>query len=278
MPGLSMNAPPLLELPLDDNLLKVLSSDSRREILRALAERRMTGAELAARLQLGKPAVSEHLKKLVESQLIERFDDDERRWVYYGLTARGRSILEPQRVRFYLVLGVAIVGLLAGIAITLGIVALVGTGGSGLLAAGEGEGHSGSGLAGAADPSDGSGVGLPDVRTAPGENGTGAPTRPARNVVPEGPDQMPDAPAQPETGAALPPSILILGRDDPLPVSLQGRVVLVQSIDARNQTVTLLVPQPGADLNQTLAAAGIALANGTAFAVPAAGIPLGNLV
>src|SRR5688500_14467500 len=50
-----MTAPSLLELPLDDELLKVLASDTRRDILRLLLERRMTGTELATRLDLGKP-------------------------------------------------------------------------------------------------------------------------------------------------------------------------------------------------------------------------------
>ncbi len=116
-----MNAPQVLELPLDDALLKVLSSESRREILRLLAERRMTGAEMAGRLNLGKPAVSEHLKKLTEAGLIERQDDPERRWVYYNLSARGKSILEPQRVRFYLVMAVASLALVLGMALALGI-------------------------------------------------------------------------------------------------------------------------------------------------------------
>ncbi|MES2155050.1 MAG: ArsR family transcriptional regulator [bacterium] len=116
-----MNAPQVLELPLDDSLLKVLSSESRREILRLLSERRMTGAEMAVRLNLGKPAVSEHLKKLTESGLIERMDDPERRWVYYNLSARGKSILEPQRVRFYLVMAVASLALVLGMALALGV-------------------------------------------------------------------------------------------------------------------------------------------------------------
>lgn len=117
---LGMTAPQVLELPLDDALLKVLSSESRREILRLLAERRMTGAEMATRLNLGKPAVSEHLKKLTESGLIERADDPERRWVYYNLSSRGRSILEPQRVRFYLVMAVATLALVLGMVLALG--------------------------------------------------------------------------------------------------------------------------------------------------------------
>ncbi|HET6398615.1 MAG TPA: winged helix-turn-helix domain-containing protein, partial [Candidatus Thermoplasmatota archaeon] len=114
-----MTAPSLLELPLDDELLKVLASDTRRDILRLLLERRMTGTELANRLGLGKPAISEHLKKLSDTDLVVRHDDPERRWVYYTLSTRGKSLLEPQKVRFYLVLGVACVSLVVGVVLAL---------------------------------------------------------------------------------------------------------------------------------------------------------------
>ncbi|MHB8634573.1 MAG: ArsR/SmtB family transcription factor [Thermoplasmatota archaeon] len=121
-----MSSQAMVELPLDDDLFKVLSSDTRREILRLLVERRMTGTELATRLNLGKPAVAEHLKRLADSDLIVRNDDPERRWVYYELSARGRTILEPQRVRFYLVVAVATAAVLVGVILVLGLQILLG--------------------------------------------------------------------------------------------------------------------------------------------------------
>lgn len=160
---LDMNAPQVLELPLDDALLKVLSSESRREILRLLAERRMTGAEMATRLNLGKPAVSEHLKKLIEAGLIERLDDPERRWVYYNLSARGKSILEPQRVRFYLVMAVASLALVVGMALALGLMVFLQHGATGAAPATQ----SGMGGGFAAVGSDASAGQAPSIIQAP---------------------------------------------------------------------------------------------------------------
>lgn len=101
------------ELPMDVDLLKVLASDSRRDILRLLRKRRMTLTELAAALDLKKATVLEHLKKLTDASLIRRIDD-ERLWVYYELTHRGGRIVNPARTRFYLLMGVAAAALVLG--------------------------------------------------------------------------------------------------------------------------------------------------------------------
>lgn len=101
---------------MDGELLKVLASDSRRDILRLLRKRRMTLTELAAALDLKKATVLEHLKKLTDVELVKRIDD-ERLWVYYELTSRGGRVVNPGRTRFYLLMGVAAAALVLGGAI-----------------------------------------------------------------------------------------------------------------------------------------------------------------
>jgi len=274
-----MNAPAVLELPLDDALLKVLSSESRREILRLLRERRMTGAELATRLDLGKPAVAEHLKKLQEAELIERFDDPERRWVYYNLSSRGRGILEPQRVRFYLVMAVAALGLMVGIALALGLVVLMqgNPAGAGAIS------PDGSALGTNAA----SGLGSPDVAasTPVGGQASKQPTStstspsPPQTEVYQGP---PRAPTPVGGTQAIAPSaqamaLLIDPQSVPAPPPTQTApvpMVLVyraQDIDAANHTVqVLLVP-----FNATaLAAANLTEAVQNAAIVPDVGLVL----
>lgn len=109
------------DIPLDPELLKTLASDSRRDILRHLKQRRMTLTELAAALHLGKATVLEHLKKLQESALIVR-REDERLWVYYELTPKGRRLVTPGRTRFFLVMGLtAAAALVVGVLLTLAI-------------------------------------------------------------------------------------------------------------------------------------------------------------
>src|SRR5690349_16862988 len=106
------------DIALDPGLLKTLASDSRRDILRLLKQRRMTLTELATALSLGKATVLEHLKKLQEAALILRHED-ERLWVYYELTPRGRRVVTPGKTRFYIVMGItAAAALLVGVLLT----------------------------------------------------------------------------------------------------------------------------------------------------------------
>ena len=106
------------DLPIDVDLLKVLASDTRRDILRLLQTRRMTLSEMASALNLKKATILEHLKKLVEAGLIRRLED-QRLWVYYELTHRGGRLVNPGRTRFFLVLGLSAAAaiVLAGFAI-----------------------------------------------------------------------------------------------------------------------------------------------------------------
>jgi len=93
------------DIPIDVDLIKVLASDTRRDILRLLGERRRTLSELAEATGLKKATILEHLEKLVGANLIRRIDDGERIWVYYELTHRGLRIVRPARTtRFYLIM------------------------------------------------------------------------------------------------------------------------------------------------------------------------------
>lgn len=101
------------EIPLDGDLIKVLASDTRRDILGLLKEQRRTVTELAEEIDLRKATVHEHLKKLVDAGLVER-DEDHRLWVYYDLTPRGKRILNPTRSRIYLVVGLGVLAAIVG--------------------------------------------------------------------------------------------------------------------------------------------------------------------
>lgn len=99
-------------VPLDGALIKTLASDTRRRILRHLRKRRMTLSELARALDLAKPTVLDHLRRLDDAGLVHRLEDD-RMWVYYELSHRGESILSPARTRVYLAVATAAVALAA---------------------------------------------------------------------------------------------------------------------------------------------------------------------
>lgn len=236
----------------------------------------MTGAELATRLELGKPAVAEHLKKLQEAELIERFDDPERRWVYYSLSSRGRGILEPQRVRFYLVMSVAAAALMVGVVLGLGLfVALQGN----VLdakdaAAGEdlaGVGHDGTLVrpgSSALAPVDGAGAPV-----APALTTTAAPASPpVQEPTPEeglepGAAMASDPAPGPEPEASTssqggPPSLHARPSDAPRKAILAFQA---RDVDAANRTVRLH--------SLTLDAAALQQANLTQAVKNAAEIP-----
>jgi DNA-binding transcriptional ArsR family regulator len=76
---------------LDEELLRVLSSNTRLEILRRLSESQMTLTDLARVLEFCKSTVFEHLKMLFEAGLVHRITG--RKWIYYRLSGRGIRVL-----------------------------------------------------------------------------------------------------------------------------------------------------------------------------------------
>jgi DNA-binding transcriptional ArsR family regulator len=100
------------EVPIKQQALKLLASDTRLAILKRLDERRMTVSELSRALELNKSTVHEHLGKLVEGGLVRRDASPDREWVYYDLTKTARYVLRPASARFVLMMGAAV---LAGV-------------------------------------------------------------------------------------------------------------------------------------------------------------------
>ncbi len=76
-------------------LYKTLSSDTRIDILKILedGEGGRTPSFLSERLGKSKATISEHLEKLVEAKLVEKEEAEGRKWVFYKLTPRGKSVI-----------------------------------------------------------------------------------------------------------------------------------------------------------------------------------------
>lgn len=102
---------------LDREAFKVLASDTRLDILKALDERPMTVSELGRRLELNKATVFEHLEKLTGAGLVKKHDDEDRKWVYYSLSWKARRILHPERVTIALLFSASLGALLSGITV-----------------------------------------------------------------------------------------------------------------------------------------------------------------
>jgi len=73
--------------------LKVLSSDTRLDILNELKERPTTASFLSKSLNKHVTTVSEHLEKLQHAGLVEREEKPGHKFVFYSLTQRGRRIV-----------------------------------------------------------------------------------------------------------------------------------------------------------------------------------------
>lgn len=82
------------QVVLDEGSFKALSSDSRVSILKNLKSRRRTLSELSKQLSLGTSTVKEHCDVLRKAELIEQIDEG-RKWKYYELTDKGRSVITP---------------------------------------------------------------------------------------------------------------------------------------------------------------------------------------
>ena len=86
------------EIVLDRQTFKALAADSRVSLLKSLAKRRKTGAELAKEFSLSASTVKEHLDGLEKTSLVRRaVDSADRKWKYYELTEKGRKIVEPSK-------------------------------------------------------------------------------------------------------------------------------------------------------------------------------------
>jgi DNA-binding transcriptional ArsR family regulator len=105
------------KVTLDREAFKVLASDTRLDILKALDERPMTVSELGRKLELNKATVFEHLEKLASAGLVKKQDDDERKWVYYSLSWKARRILHPERVTIALLFSSSLAAMLSGVVV-----------------------------------------------------------------------------------------------------------------------------------------------------------------
>jgi DNA-binding transcriptional ArsR family regulator len=122
--------PPDEKITLDRRTFKVLASNTRTDILKALEGTQKTVSDLARDLNMNKATMYQHLEQLRQVGLVKRLDGKERmktvktgphqapthggprKWVYYKLSWKGRNIVNPGKVRFAVMLSmVAVIGI-----------------------------------------------------------------------------------------------------------------------------------------------------------------------
>ncbi len=106
-----------MRVTLDKKALLALASDTRLRIMRNLEPMRRTVTQVAEALDIDKAGVHRHLRKLVEGDLVKRYDDHG--FVYYGLSWKGRDILNPtENTKIVILLGLSAVLLLGAVLVT----------------------------------------------------------------------------------------------------------------------------------------------------------------
>ncbi len=98
-------------ITIDRKTLKALGADTRIAILKALAKRKMTQAELATLLGLSAPSIKEHLASLAQADLVE-VKDEGRKWKYYSITQKATAITEPNTKPVWMILTLSAVALI----------------------------------------------------------------------------------------------------------------------------------------------------------------------
>lgn len=84
------------ELKLQKATIKILSVNTRVDILKLLDQRPMTASEVSRTLNKHVTTISEHLNVLRNSNFVERVERSGHKWVYYKLTKDANDILHPK--------------------------------------------------------------------------------------------------------------------------------------------------------------------------------------
>ncbi|MEE9592348.1 MAG: winged helix-turn-helix domain-containing protein [Thermoplasmata archaeon] len=105
-----------MRVTLDRKALLALASDTRLDIMRNLEPMRRTVTQVAEALDIDKGGVHRHLQKLVEGDLVKRFDDHG--FVYYGLSWKGRDLLNPtENTKIVILLSISVLLLMGSAAV-----------------------------------------------------------------------------------------------------------------------------------------------------------------
>jgi DNA-binding transcriptional ArsR family regulator len=95
------------KITLDKDTFKALASETRIGILKKLDKSQLTVSDLSRALDMSKATLFEHLEKLIKIGLIKKKEDN-RKWVYYKLTLKGKNVLHPERTKIAIVLTIFI--------------------------------------------------------------------------------------------------------------------------------------------------------------------------
>ena len=100
----------------DRDVLKVLSADTRMDILKELSQGSRTPSDLSKKLGKSNATIVEHLEVLVKSGLVKKIEQPGKKWIFYTLTDRGIGIISSKSRRLVIILVTSFFALAGGIA------------------------------------------------------------------------------------------------------------------------------------------------------------------
>jgi len=98
----------------DRNVLKVLSVDTRMDILKELSQGSRTPSDLSKKFGKSSSTIVEHLETLIKSGLVKKIEQPGKKWIYYTLTERGEGIVSSKSRRLVIILGVSLLSIAGG--------------------------------------------------------------------------------------------------------------------------------------------------------------------
>ena len=101
------------KITLSAHEFKALASETRTAIIKLLQDRNHTLTELSKKLGMAAPTIKQHLGILESAELVHGIDEG-RKWKYYCLTRKGKSIFTAEQpINVLFVLGASAVALVA---------------------------------------------------------------------------------------------------------------------------------------------------------------------
>lgn len=99
----------------DEEVLKALVSDTRREIVKTLSEADRTPSDLSRMLNKSKSTIVEHLEKLINAGLVEKIEKPGYKFVFYSLTNKGESFVSKKSQSLIIILSTVFISLIGGV-------------------------------------------------------------------------------------------------------------------------------------------------------------------
>jgi len=99
----------------DREVLKVLSNDTRMDILKLLSEGGRNPSFVAKKLKKSDATIVEHLQTLAKAGLVKKTVSPGKKWVFYSLTERGQGIVSSKSRRLVIILATSFIAFAGGV-------------------------------------------------------------------------------------------------------------------------------------------------------------------